>query len=319
MAKRKGKKGKKQNGFYPVVRHLRYQLTNSPTGGTETSHFVDLARDLSAVNRRLYKQGMYYSVRKITVTSRDTYGGLFTVGVAPTSWVTRNAWRKARGIWNDMNDQVENADSIKGKWADFKVYLSDDHRTGTVLDPIDNGNNAVGATNRDWEYSLYESPDGTAGSDSFVAHLLGADSGSAGAITSAGIVDGYENSRVTVQESPDSTPINSDSWMMNVLDDGTTFDEIVVDLTNQNDNPPYDRDDYCGGQGNMPKPIVVQMGALGLDQVPTDTSLSLTLGGFTAMCGLLEFETQSSVDNDVFDVLIELSAGDYRGVKAEAI
>ena len=57
-------------------RHLRYQLVNSATPNVETSHFIDLARDLSAINRRLYEQGRYYKVARVTVTSRNTYGGL---------------------------------------------------------------------------------------------------------------------------------------------------------------------------------------------------------------------------------------------------
>jgi len=56
----------------PAVRYLRYELTNSGTPDTETSHFIDLARDLSRCNRRLYRAGRDYHVKKVTVVSSNT-------------------------------------------------------------------------------------------------------------------------------------------------------------------------------------------------------------------------------------------------------
>ena len=44
-----------------------------------------------------------------------------------------------------------------------------------------------------------------------------------------------------------------------------------------------------------------------------------TLGGFTAMCGLIEIESTSPIANDVYSVLVELAPGKYRGVHAEVI
>ena len=167
-------------------RHLRYQLVNSATPNVETSHFIDLARDLSAINRRLYEQGRYYKVARVTVTSRNTYGGLVSVCAAPSTWVVVEAWKKARMYWLRQQKEVAEAAGVKPQtWADFKVYLSDTHRTGTVDRPRDNGNNVVSSSNANWDYSEFVSPDGTTSADPFWCHLLGADNGSAGNIVSA--------------------------------------------------------------------------------------------------------------------------------------
>jgi hypothetical protein len=72
-------------------RYLRYQLVNSANSGTETSHYIDLAKDLSAINRRLYRQGKVYQIANISITSRNTTGGLVSFSTAGDTWVTRAA------------------------------------------------------------------------------------------------------------------------------------------------------------------------------------------------------------------------------------
>lgn len=321
MARRNNQK--KSKSHTPAVRHLRYQMTNSGSANTEVSVFVDLAKDLSLVNRRLYRQGMHYYVKKVTVTSRNTDNGLVSVSAAPTSWVVSAAWKKAFNLWNQMRKGHGGAPGsglprgvTPAKWADFKVYLSDDHRTGTVATPVDNGNNAAVATNADWVHARFISPDGTTAADEFTAHLLGPHVGSVGAFTSVGIVLGYEESRRTVQQDETSSEINTDSWMINLFDDGTTLDEIADDLKEDGDYPPYQYNQYTGGATNMPKPLVQQMKSLVQSAAGATNAPSITLGGIEAPCGILEFEIQSSVASDVFDVVIELAPGTHKGVKA---
>ena len=61
----------------------------------------------------------------------------------------------------------------------------------------------------------------------------------------------------------------------------------------------------------MAKPLVVQ------DTVLVDGRA--VVGGFNAVCGLLEIESQSAVINDVISILVELAPGNYRGIGAEVI
>lgn len=318
----------------PAMRYLRYELTNSGTANQETSHFIDLAKDLSAVNRRLYRQGRAYHVKRISIISSNTIAGftaidqtvipgataltnnagVVTVSTAQDTWVTRNSWRRGFDSWNKMNKLATDhlGDGVKPMFHDFKVYLSNDHRTGTVLTPKDNGGNDV--TAGEWNYSEFESPDGTTSADGFVAWLHGDHVGSAGSRTGVGLVKSYSLTRATVQntDNPDLPAGASDDPLVNLFDDGTVLDEIVNNLETYGDGPPYSPDNYPGGASNHPKPCVVQQTTLGADG-------RATVGGFTAICGLLELETKSPIANDVYSVLVELAPGSYRGVAAEVI
>jgi hypothetical protein len=329
MKKKSTKRSRSAKKFEPAVRYLRYDVQNSGTVNTETSHFIDLAKDLSAVNRRLYRQGRHYHVKRITVVSSNTpnvgtvtdpssgavmnNGARVSFSTAPNSWVACQAHKRAAEVFKQMNhramENVAGAD-ISGTWADFKVYLSTDHRNGTKLNPIDNGGNAVSAG--EWIYSRFISPDGTTGEDEFDGVLLGDHVGSAGSRVSVGLIKSYGESRATVTFGDPAVPGTlSDDPLLNVFDWGTEVDEVLNRLESDNDTPPYDQANYPGDDANMPKPLVAQ-----------DTTLvdgKATVGGFTALCGLIEVESKSPVANDVFSVLVELAPGNYRGIKADVI
>ena len=97
--------------------------------------------------------------------------------------------------------------------------------------------------------------------------------------------------------------------MVNVFDDGTTIDEVIDYIEHQNAYPPDQQDIDPGEIGNMPKPLVVQD--------PTLVDGKATVGGFNAICRAIEIATKSPVVSDVFSVLVELTPGKYRGIKAE--
>ena len=309
----------------PAVRYLRYELTNSGTPNTETSHFIDLARDLSIVNRRLYRQGKDYHVKKITIVSSNTpsvtvfdpagssvNGGRVSVSTVPYNWVSQMAWKRAFKTWNEMNKTATSqvAGDIQGTWADFKVFMTTTHRAATMLRPKDNGGNNYDLG--EWEYSSLVTPDGTTSADDFNLHMLGDHLGSVGAWNSVGLIKSYGESRATVSDANPNVPsVASDDPLVNVFDYGTAVDEVIDILEYSNDNPPYDIDEYPGDDTNGPKPAVVQ-----------DTTLvdgRAIMAGFSAFCGLLEFESRSSVANDVYSVLVELAPGKYRGIHAESI
>ena len=315
----------------PAVRYLRYELTNSGTPGTETSHYLDLARDISACNRRLYRQGRDYHVRRVTIVSSNTIAGYapsitdpngfnnagrVSFACLPDSWTVRNAWKRGFKVWSDQNKIATEqlSGNIQGTWADFKVYMSQESRVASIagdfLIPKDNGGNNVNFG--EWAHSILVSPDGTTGDDPFDLHMLGTHLGSSGAYTTVSLVKSYAESRATVQTADPSVPtIASADPLINVFDYGTTIDEVVDLIEDQNDYPPYEQPTYPGEDGNMPKPLVVQ-----------DTVLSdgrSTVGGFNAICGLVEIETTSPIASDVYSVLVELAPGNYRGIKAGMI
>jgi hypothetical protein len=203
------------------------------------------------------------------------------------------------------------AGDIKGTWSDFKVYLSRDMQTGTVLDPRDNGGNAYNSG--DWNYSKLVSPDGTTSADDFDLHMLGDHVVANNLYTSVGLIKSYGESRVTVDvDQPNVQSTVSDDPLVNVFDDGTVTDEVINLLEGDNDNAPYGTYNYPGDDANAPKPIVVQQTTLGTDA-------KATMSGFSALCGLIELETTSPVANDIYSVLVEIAPGNYRGLKADVI
>lgn len=311
MARKKSGKSKK----VPAVRYLRYELTNSGTAGNETSHFIDLARDLSAVNRRLYRQGRDYHIRKVTVVSKNTgnapNGGRISISTVPDSWTARGAWRRAFEMWQKQRKDAIGTSNVKpGTWDDFKVHLSDDGRNATKLLPKDNGGNDV--VLGEWNYVTMYTPDGTTSADNFTLHWLGNHVGSAGSWSSIGMIQSYGDSRTTVNQSDPRVPATmSDDPLMNMFDDGTVHDEVLQEIEDENDTPPYEGLQYPGNAGNMPKPLVVQ------DAVLSDGRA--VLGGFNALGGLLELESTSPNANDVYSVLVELAPGNFRGIAAEVI
>jgi len=321
--KSSGKRKKTSKKLQPAVRYLRYELTNSATPGTETSHFVDLARDLSAINRRLMRQGRHYHIRRVTVVTKNTpnvtafdpgttlSGGRVSVSTIPESWVTIGAWKRGFSLFTEMHKRSNAAvpGDIRGKWADFKVNMTTDFRTATKLVPLDNGGNAVALG--EWNYSTLVTPDGTTSSDEFELQMLGAHTGSVGGRASVGLVKSFGESRPTVGTDPTVPTTVSDDPLTNMFDYGTIDDEVITITFAEGDNPPYSITDYCGDDTNMSKPLVVQDGVI--------SDGRLTFGGFTAMCGMLEFESTSPVAEDVYSVLVELAPGKYRGIKADVI
>jgi len=310
--KKRGRKMKSK--IVPAVRHLRYEMTNSATAGTETSHYMDIARDLSVINRRLMRQGRVYHVKKVTVVSSNTPNGenRISASVIGPSWVARQAWKRGFETWKKMNSEAMHANlpSVQGTWADFKVYMDEGQTTHTLLTPKDNGGNnyAVG----EWTYARYVSPDGTTSADEFGAWMLGAHDGAAGAWNHIGLIKSYAESRATVQDGSPLVPSTlSDDPLVNVFDYGTTVDEVLNNIEGDNDQAPYNIFTYPGESGNGPKPLLVQ------DATIVDGRA--VMGGFEAMLGLIEFEIKSPIESDVYSVLVELAPGPYRGIKADVI
>ena len=332
--KKKGAKktgtAKRKSSFTPANRFLRYQLNGpvDPASTPEKSRFIDIAKDLSAVNRRLYRQGKVYQIANITITSRNTVDGLVSFSTAPDTWVTRAAWRRGFQMHQHMQNLVldnPGQKSRKGRYNDFKVYLSNDHRLADIERARDNGNNLAGSG--EWVYSKFQTPDGAAArsSDEFVSHLLGGHVGSAGSRDSVGLVLSYGEARATVNvDSPNVDSDGSDDPLLNLFDSGSQVDEIAANLESDGDQAPYKitqggslatlGDHYPGGPSNLPKPMVNRVAGIG--QQGGSSAPTVMLPGFTAIAGLLEVEIQSTIPNDTFDIVIELAPGSYKGVAA---
>ena len=128
MAKKKSRsKGMK---IAPAITDLYFR--NESYNGTKTHNtwYIDTARELSKVNRRLYSQSRMYAYQGLTFIWRaDAASTAQTIEVsirtAGNSWILHNAYVKGHALWNEMQQLVlDDNPSIKTKWHDFKVTLS---------------------------------------------------------------------------------------------------------------------------------------------------------------------------------------------------
>lgn len=283
------------------------------------SGFIDLAESLSIVNRRKYEQGRLYHIQSIKCYAQpdDADQGansrISLVG-APNTWVTANAWYKAKKIWEKMQDQVLKDDpSIAGKWRDFKVYLNEDHfdaGQASNLTPLDG--KAAACKEGEWNMSTMTMPDWTRAdsADEFELHLCGDDKGDvvAGTLQSGGIIQMYQDTRARVQESP-ATEDPADSWGVRLLDLGGQESELADNIVGENDEAPYAMTDYPGTTDNQ---ILAWMTSL----VVNNYNLTEHSSGFYVPCGLLSLASLGDSDT-MYPVLeVTLTPGTYQGVHA---
>lgn len=322
---------KRRNGMrkiQPAVLQLQYEVApNVP-------RFIDLASDLSRVNRRLYEQGMNYAVGSIQIAqdlqSANT-GCELTVSAAGNTWITQNAHVKGRAMWDQMNDQVlDDSPSIQGKWADFKVYLTEDMDSSNTLKCTDGAGGAWPATDIEWNYSKFVIPQHATSSDpatpgavipaqEAVVALCGEDDVS-GATYRLSLINAYELSRATVQDPmPNVPPGASSSFYSLLFDLGGQEEELTDIIEDANDVPPYSNTvgAYPGGAAFTTHNALTVVGK----EITSQYQPTATIGSFIAPCGLLRLS--STVDSDSsaenFKVFVNLVPGSYKGVMAEAM
>lgn len=298
-------------------RFLHYELSH--TGSSNDSHFIDLAAGLSAVNKRAYRQGLYYYIKSISIV--ETTGETKVLfGTAPDVWQIPQAWKMGFRAWSRMNSiaaqNIPGGDlKIAGKYHDFKIFLNENHRTETDVTVPTNGPAAMDgnphANVTDWDYSVLHTMDpngNNAPSDDFTIMLLGDHSGSDNAWDAVSLVNSYVHSKKIERSTPNllEEEMESDP-LINLFDISDTADDVIEDLQDFNDQPPYDAD------GIYNDTILRAQASVG----PTSNK-SAMLPGFCVPFGLLEVLTTCGADNTV-KVLIEMAPGPYHGVYAERI
>ncbi len=244
----------------PAPTTMYFASTDTVASGAVASYYVDLALCASILNRRGYKQEAgNWAVATIKFTG--SYPGSIAVSTAPNTWMAHNAYTKARAMWNEMNDQVEDTNpSIAGKYADFKIGLDSNMldqdiqqldnagvpTSGLILTPRDSNGilttadfTDANAPKADWDYSTIQVPNDPASglTTEYKLHLTGASDIPNGKM---GIIQGYGLSRSRPQlEEPNAPGATSNAdWMTALFDDGENYEEIKEDLLHDNDRPP---------------------------------------------------------------------------------
>jgi len=288
--------------------------------------YVDLAQCLSIINRRSYRQGMNYAIGSIEMIAGQS--GTVNISTVPTTWVADNATTKAFEAWKDQRAEVlKEQPSLKAKWSDFKVFMDETHaQAGTAanLTPVD----ALSAPYLlgTWDTSEYVCPlpgaaQAAAGDAQEVRFHVCGDHTPPGPFspltTNVGLIQAYADSRAKVLFPDPAVPTEFDTGFYNV---NSLPDEMQVDVmdnvANRNDDPPYNVAEYPGGRTNAPTPqfrdamVIRNWG-------DATTFSSDTAGPFVAPLGLLRFLTSGFDGLFAITVIINLVPGKYKGVLAE--
>jgi len=322
---RKGKGGT----IAPAQRRLTFRLA-----GETGENYIDIAQVLSEVNRRLYRQGKCYYISRIDLAALypvvqqpgEFIDATILISTIPDTWVVHNAWKKCFSVWSKMNKNVlKDNPSIKGTWADYKMFMDEEHFAGNYnsagpvlnLHPVDIASNVI--KGNEWYMSTYVAPqhdvDPATGeplaADEYKISMLGDDVAGAGnqQFACVGAVKGYQDTRAMVQVSPDVPALMQDSWLTRLTDEGSQDPELANVLEDANDHPPYDIDEYPGGDLNQPEPLMV--GHLYGNQF----SIKDSAPGFKAPLGLLKVN-HSITGGATLSLVIDIMPGDYKGVAA---
>lgn len=296
--------------------------------GDGSLFYVDAARELSKVNRKLISQGKCFGIESVEFYFTGQTGAasiLVQAATASDNWVTNNAYVKGEALWHQMNDLVlEDNPSIAGKWADYKVQLDNNQLVTNTLECQDGA--GVKYLAGEWTTSVYVMPqhevDPATGqplaAEEFTAVLIGSDTSTKRSLTNA-----YALSRATVQPTDPSVPAGMSESFFNLLtDSGSQEPELADRIEAENDTPPYDQDTYPGmnnGVGFVNAEHPIDQGVA----VATIGAPVGRIGSFVAPCGLIRFKvTAFGVDgspllkNVEMQMKITMMAGKYKGIAA---
>ncbi len=323
MARRKARipQGKK---VQPAVKTLTFDLPSSPN---LSNYYIDLSQCASIMNRRFYRQGLNWAVAGFTwYTVAD---GAMRINKIPDTWVASNAWEKGFRAWQKMNDEaLEETESVKPKFLDFKVYMDEGHFDSGVANnllPRDPTNLGTPVTAGEWNYSEYVIPFGPASAgntSNFAVKWVGANfnGGTDGVVS---LIDGYSSSRAlpsiidpnTPDDASDADGSTPENWLAALQNEGTDqVSEVLADMITENNQAPYPYEgdgtstdtQYPGGANQAP----------GLQEEALAFVTSTTVGGRTQIPGsnfqggLINLElthTGSSV------IQVHLVPGPHRG------
>ena len=279
----------KKKSHYPVVR--KSPLSNGAAANT----LVDTARNLSVLNRRLYRYGRNYEVK---VDLRNDHVGQVQVFALRDDWAIQKAFQMAYQSYldNTMHEREAMTVNQVARWEDFRC------RDGLTLSKNDARpvmHTVAGAATvlTAGEFVNSQIVDNAGTEMTFSWGNAAADRYS--------ILAEYDKAG-NAQTAPESvvTGANVPYGGIDANIDGETADN----LENAGNLPPYDQD---GVNATSPWVRVAVLGG-------TAGTQKLSSGFFTAPCGLVLLVGYGSDDTN-YGASLEVKAGDYKGVHAPSM
>jgi hypothetical protein len=325
MAKKRSKKSRGMK-MQPAITDI-YLKTTPTVVGINNLWYVDTAKQLSKINRRLYSQSRMYGYQGLTFIWKQEAGSDVAtievkVATAGNTWIVQNAHTKGHALWNQMQQLVlEDNPSVAGTWHDFKIQLSDSVSGARSLEAL--AGDGAPYEDGEWNLASYVMPqhevDPVTGlplpAVELTATLIGGDTAS-----KRSLVKAYQESRATVQPFDPSVPAAMSTSFFNLLtDSGSQEPELADVIEGENDQPPYSQANYPGGEVNADAAAIVGYGAI------SATEVDGRIGGFVAPCGLVEIQINgykadgTAVDDSAMpaiELLLHVAPGSYKGVAA---
>lgn len=275
--------------YYPVQRTM-----DLGSSATEVDYYVlDVGRNLSVQNHRLYRQGKTYSV-KIDVEP-GTGPVKFNVYALVDTWYIQKAWQlaRARYLQNTAAERAVMSSQQIARWEDFRVEAGLSGYTGGLLLPRPYSDGLAGAADTAGEFDVTEitMADGTTKKG---FHW------SASTLSRFGLLDEFDKSGDT-----DLAPSTISGNKAYAGTEGDVQEFTMDDLSGRGNAPPYNAQNFNAR-------VWVRVGQL--DAVSAHGKLST--GYFNAPCGLIAVQptVASTAINGQLSMTVQ--AGDYKGVKA---
>jgi hypothetical protein len=290
------------------VTRLVYEID---TGG---KHFIDLAKDLSIINRKLIRQKQIFTV--MGGLMKDSEGADLSFRVAPHTWTTKLAINRAFKQWRKVQSATlkQSPGLRSSKWNDFKVLLNNDHEDRYTLTPM--YSTGVPHSEGEWDYSTLTQPKlidvggGALGfdadADQWDMHIVGSHVGTGSETTAdgrllytnysrIGLISSWYHSRPLPRTTdPSNVPVGANegqsiytdplSNLLSVNDDDNEQAEIIE---TENDIPPYSLQNVQGCFNGQTQLVSFCDNTAGEPDV-------VTVPGFQAICGLIEVDVTST-------------------------
>lgn len=332
MAKKKYSRRTKK--IEPAEMSMTFTLPNLVTGAERPT--IDLSQCASLLNRRFYRQGINWAVSGFTLHSGLLDAGSVTISKLPSTWVMSNAWEKGFRVWQRMNNEaLEEAESVRPRFLDFKIYANDKHHeAGFASNMIPFVYDSAGArqtlTEGEWESSKIVYPIATPpGVAAAGAEILAVGASYPGVSPVSGkdavsLIEGYASSRAlpsvldpnVPDDLDDASGTNPENWMTAVFNEGTEQDTVILDdMQTENNIAPYPFENdganpdtmYPGGANQAP-------GLVFHDRMTVSTTTvsgRVRANGGLFPCGLIQLNYPAEMGDAVLQV--HLVAGDHRG------
>ncbi len=297
MARRKARvpQGKK---LQPAVDTMVFDLG---TSGGISHQYIDLSQCASLMNRRFYRQGLNWAVAGFTWIAQGN--GSMTISKIPDTWVASNAWEKGFRAWVKMqNEALDEADSVKPKFNDFKVFMdSDHHALGSAANLLPRFTAGVPYTSGTWDMSEMVIPTWGDPGDSKNREIIwtGANYPGAGAsgLDAVSLIEGYAASRGLPDIRDPNVPADAASaagntpqnWISATFSEATDQDaDVLTDLISDNTQAPYpfeNGDNPAGGTFSDTQYPGGANQAPGVQEHDISLLTSTTVGGHTTFKG----------------------------------